>query len=82
MNNNLLEKQVLVPLESPIPLVIRDSEGKVIGTANVEGSVLMSFVVQKNHPSALDLETGNGLLKIKLNARIDDNLVEGELKIM
>lgn len=77
----LFEKTIAIRLESRIPIAVRDEAGVVIGSAQLEGFVGVSLVIDKHHPLALDLETDNGLARLKLTASIEDNVVDGVMNV-
>lgn len=81
MSEPLVEKTVAVRLTTTVPLKVVDDQGRVIGSANFDGYVMVTLEVQKNHPAALDLETDNGLAKLKLTANVNDNIVDGAIII-
>lgn len=81
MPESLTEKTVAVRLSTNVPLRVFDDQGRVIGSAYLEGCVGVTLVVEKNHPAALDLETENGLARLKLTARVDDNVVDGSITV-
>jgi hypothetical protein len=81
MAENLTEKTVSIKLNSDIPLSVFDDEGRVIGSARLEGTVNVTIIVDRHHPSSFDLDTDNGLAKLKLVALINDNVVDGALTI-
>ena len=77
----LFEKTIAVRLSSTIPLRVVDENGKTIGSAQLEGFVGVTLVVEKSHPFAFDLETENGLARLKLTAHVEDNVVDGVLSV-
>ncbi len=77
----LFQKTVAVRVESSIPLRVVDEAGVTIGSAGLEGFVGVTIVIDKHHPLALDLETDNGLAKLRLTAHIEDNVVDGVLEV-
>jgi hypothetical protein len=81
MDDSLLQKEVFVKISSLVPLSIVDDQGVAIGSAYMDGHVMLRLVIDKHHPAALDLETENGLAKLKLSARIQDNVVSGVLVV-
>ena len=81
MAEELYERDINVNLESPGPLRVVDSDGKVIGSARLIGMVQMKIVLDRNHPESLDLETDNGLARLSLYGLIEDNVVHGTLTI-
>lgn len=81
MSESLVEKNVAVKLESTVPLRVVDEQGRVVGSAMLAGVVNISVLLDKHHPAAFDLETENGLARLKLSAGITDNTVLGILTI-
>lgn len=81
MPENLVEKTLTVKLETAVPVQVYDDQGKLIGSAYIDGFVGVTVVVDKHHPAALDLETDNGLAKLKLDAKVDNNIITGTLTI-
>lgn len=81
MSESLVEKTVAVRLSTGIPLRVVDDQGRVIGSAIIDGVVGVTIVVDKHHPTSFDLETENGLAKLRLDAHVEDNIVDGTLTI-
>lgn len=79
--SELTEKTVAIRLESTVPMQVLDDQGRVIGSARLDGSVGLTILLDKHHPAALDLETENGLAKLKLAGRIFDNDVNGYITV-
>jgi hypothetical protein len=77
----LFEKTIAVRLESRIPIVVRDETGAIIGSAQLEGFMGVTLVVDKHHPFAFDLENDTGLARLKLSARVEDNVVDGAFTV-
>ena len=81
MPEPLVSKTVAIKLSSNIPLRVVDDQGRVIGSAYLEGCVGVTLEVEKNHPAVFDLDTNNGLARLKLAAMVEDNTVDGTITI-
>jgi hypothetical protein len=81
VSDHLCEKTIVVKVASTVPFCVIDDIGRVVGSANVVGELAVTICIDKHHPSALDLETDNGLAKLKLVAYVHDNVVDGSVTI-
>ena len=77
----LTEKVGVVEVRSINPFPVIDDEGTVIGSAHVEGKLVLRVLIDKHHPSSFDLDIENGLAQLKLRAEIEDNEVSGTIHI-
>jgi hypothetical protein len=78
---SLIQKNVQLNLTSHIPLRVVDDQGRLIGSAYLCGQLEATLLVGKNTPEGFNLEVDVSRVKLKLDAHIEDNVVDGVITL-